>query len=328
MRGRRSVGACWRQRRAPIQQALDGAAPSTAAGAWNQRRIRDTQIRVSASLPCLLLLLAAPALADEVIDWSAAPSCVDRVCSLRGTVVAQEDGGPYYRLYFDAERHDVYITLMRGWMVTWPSYVGHAIVATGSGRSLARSQRDDPPHPDAIAMLDAPDTPVPDATPIPQSRSRPRRSPDRRPRPVRRRRRTTRCRSCAIRSARSRRRSAARGRPSGDAMSEETADHHRRVRPRRPARRHHSQRRAASQGRSPAGADRGRRRGDAASAGGRHSRRLRSSLPGRPAGGGRRQSQAGRCCAGSSRRACCWPPATTPVSPCWRRGGGSRPGPR
>ena len=117
---------------------------------------------------CLFLLLTAPALADEAIDWSDAPSCVDRVCSLRGTVVAQEDGGPYYRLYFDAERHDVYITLMRGWMVTWPSYVGHTIVATGSVDRWRDHSEMILLTPDAIAFLDAADTPVPGAsTPTP-----------------------------------------------------------------------------------------------------------------------------------------------------------------
>lgn len=99
---------------------------------------------------------------------TAAPTCVGRVCSIRGTVVAQEDGGAYYRLYFDAERRDVYVTLMRGWLVNWPGYVGHAIVATGPVDRF----RDDTEMilrtPDAIALLDAPFTPVPGAaTPTP-----------------------------------------------------------------------------------------------------------------------------------------------------------------
>ncbi len=102
-----------------------------------------------------------------MIDWSDAPSCIDRVCSLRGTVVEQEDGGPYYRLYFDAQRRDVYVTLMRGWMVTWPSYVGHAIVATGPVDRWRDHSEMILLTPDAIAMLDAPDTPIPDTTPIP-----------------------------------------------------------------------------------------------------------------------------------------------------------------
>ena len=105
-------------------------------------------------------------LADEAIDWTEAPNCIDRVCSLRGTVVAQEDGGPFYRLYFDAERHDIYITLMRGWMVTWPSYVGHTIVATGAVDRWRDHSEMILLTPDAIVFLDAPDTPVPDFTPI------------------------------------------------------------------------------------------------------------------------------------------------------------------
>jgi hypothetical protein len=111
----------------------------------------------------LVLLLAAPALGDDVLDWTAAPGCVGRVCSLRGTVVAQEDGGAYYRLYFDADRRDVYITLMRGWLVSWPSYVGHAIVATGPLDRWRDHSEMILLTPDAIAVLDAPDTPA--ATP-------------------------------------------------------------------------------------------------------------------------------------------------------------------
>ena len=156
---------------------------------------------------CLFLLLAAPVLADEAIDWTEAPNCIDRVCSLRGTVVAQEDGGPFYRLYFDAERHDVYITLMRGWMVTWPSYVGHTIVATGPVDRWRDHSEMILLTPDAIVFLDAPDTPVPDLTPIapaPTADCRSRRRPCRSPR---RRRRATKWSSYAIASARSKRRS-------------------------------------------------------------------------------------------------------------------------
>jgi hypothetical protein len=129
-------------------------------------------------LPLLLLLLAAPALADEPIDWTAAPSCVDRVCALRGTVVEQEDGGPYYRLYFDRQQRDVYITLMRGWMVTWPSYVGHTIVATGPVDRWRDHSEMILLTPDAIAFLDAPDTPpVPPATPATPSTAAPTATP-------------------------------------------------------------------------------------------------------------------------------------------------------
>ena len=114
----------------------------------------------------VLLLLAAPASADDAVDWSEAPSCINRVCSLRGTVVEQEDGGAFYRLYFSSERRDVYITLMRGWLVTWPDYVGHAIVATGPVDRWRDHAEMILLTPDAIALLDAPDTPVPNLTPV------------------------------------------------------------------------------------------------------------------------------------------------------------------
>jgi hypothetical protein len=128
--------------------------------------IRDTQIRVSLRLLCLTFFLAAPVRADEAIDWTEAPTCIGRVCSLRGTVVAQEDGGPFYRLFFDADRRDVYVTLMRGWMVTWPSYVGHSIIATGTVDRWRDHSEMILLTPDAIVFLDAPDTPVPDLTPV------------------------------------------------------------------------------------------------------------------------------------------------------------------
>lgn len=107
----------------------------------------------------LLLLLATP----EPVDWSAAAGCVGRVCSIRGTVVAQEDGGAFYRLYFDAERRDVYVTLMRGWFVTWPDYVGRRIVATGPVDRWRSATEMILRSPDAIALLDPPPTPPPAA---------------------------------------------------------------------------------------------------------------------------------------------------------------------
>jgi hypothetical protein len=68
---------------------------------------------------------------DDIVDWRDAAQCVGRVCGLRGTVVATEDDGPTIRLYFDAEQRDVRVLLMRAWLVTWPSYEGATIVATG-----------------------------------------------------------------------------------------------------------------------------------------------------------------------------------------------------
>lgn len=81
----------------------------------------------------ILLLSGARAVAaeEEIVDWQDAARCVGRVCSIRGTVVEAEDDGPSTRLYFDAERRDMRVLLMRGWLVTWPSYVGHEIIATG-----------------------------------------------------------------------------------------------------------------------------------------------------------------------------------------------------
>jgi hypothetical protein len=116
----------------------------------------------------LLLLLVAPAAADDVVDWTDAGICIGRVCSIRGSVVAQEDGGAYQRLYFDAERRDVYVTLMRGWLVTWPSYVGHSIVATGPVDRWRADVEMILRTPDAIALLDAAETPLRGApTPTP-----------------------------------------------------------------------------------------------------------------------------------------------------------------
>ena len=68
---------------------------------------------------------------EDIVDWRDAAQCVGRVCGLRGTVVATENDGPTIRLYFDAEQRDVRVLLMRAWLVTWPSYEGATIVATG-----------------------------------------------------------------------------------------------------------------------------------------------------------------------------------------------------
>jgi hypothetical protein len=68
---------------------------------------------------------------EETVDWREAAQCVGRVCAVRGTVAVSEDDGPTIRLYFDAERRDVRVLLMRGWLVTWPHYDGATIVATG-----------------------------------------------------------------------------------------------------------------------------------------------------------------------------------------------------
>ena len=87
---------------------------------------------VSARVVLVLLCCVALARADdEPIEWQNADACVGRVCALRGTVAAAENDGPTIRLYFDSQRRDVRILLMRGWFVTWPSYDGATIVARG-----------------------------------------------------------------------------------------------------------------------------------------------------------------------------------------------------
>ncbi len=106
-----------------------------------------------------LLLACGLAAAGEVTDWREAAGCVGpRTCALRGRVVAQVDDGPVYRLYFDAARRDVYVTLIRGWMVTWPDYTGREIVATGRVHRFRDDVEMIVRTPDAIAFLDAPPT--------------------------------------------------------------------------------------------------------------------------------------------------------------------------
>ena len=107
------------------------------------------------------VLLAALAAAQDTVDWQDAASCVGRVCSVRGTVAEVQDDGPVIRLYFDAARHDVYATLVRGWLVTWPEYAGHAIVATGPVNSFRAATEIMLRDPGAVVVLDAPLTATP-----------------------------------------------------------------------------------------------------------------------------------------------------------------------
>jgi len=80
----------------------------------------------------LFAVLATAAQAQEVaIDWREAASCLGHVCAVRGTVAVTDPDGAAIRLYFDAERRDVRVLLMRGWLVTWPQYDGQTIIATG-----------------------------------------------------------------------------------------------------------------------------------------------------------------------------------------------------
>jgi hypothetical protein len=81
----------------------------------------------------VFVVVTASAFAAEpdVVDWRDAAQCVGRVCGIRGTVAVSENDGPSIRLYFDPERRDVRVLLMRGWLVTWPAYEGQTIIATG-----------------------------------------------------------------------------------------------------------------------------------------------------------------------------------------------------
>jgi hypothetical protein len=76
---------------------------------------------------------AAPA-----VDWSDAPRCAGRLCTVRGTVVAQEDVNGVIRLYFDRERRDISVVLVRSLFATWPNYVGQEIAVTGMVRTFRK----------------------------------------------------------------------------------------------------------------------------------------------------------------------------------------------
>jgi hypothetical protein len=110
-------------------------------------------------------LLASGAGAQETVDWRDAGTCVGRVCTVRGTVNAVKDDGPVIRLYFDPAQRNVYITLMRGWFVTWPDYGGHLIAATGPVDRFRDHVEMIVHDPGAIAVLDAPFTESPADTP-------------------------------------------------------------------------------------------------------------------------------------------------------------------
>lgn len=108
------------------------------------------------------------AAAQDTVDWQDAATCIGRVCGVRGTVAEAQNEGPVIRLYFDAARRDVYVTLVRGWFVDWPDYAGHAILATGPVDRFRDQIEVMVRDPDGITVLDAPltATPLPD-TPTP-----------------------------------------------------------------------------------------------------------------------------------------------------------------
>lgn len=115
------------------------------------------------SLLSLLSLIPTPTHAQDPVDWHDAAQCVGRACSVRGTVAAEEQDGPVTRLYFDAARRDVYVTLVRGWLVTWPSYAGKRIVATGSVDRFRNDVEMIVESPNSIVLADA--TPADAPTP-------------------------------------------------------------------------------------------------------------------------------------------------------------------
>jgi hypothetical protein len=121
------------------------------------RALRRTVLLVS--VVCCLIDRAA---GQDVVDWPDLSRCVGRTCSVRGRVVEQREEGPVIRLYFAAERRDVYVTLMRGLLVTWPSYAGHDIVATGRVDRFRGDIEMLIENPHAVAILD-PATPTPPA---------------------------------------------------------------------------------------------------------------------------------------------------------------------
>jgi hypothetical protein len=110
----------------------------------------------------LILALAAPALAAAVdpIPWTDAASCVGRVCSISGTVVDVEDDGTAIRLYFDKENHDVCVTLVRSWLVSWPDYAGRSLVANGLVRRFREVTEVTVHGVDEITLADAGPTPA------------------------------------------------------------------------------------------------------------------------------------------------------------------------
>jgi hypothetical protein len=119
-------------------------------------------VRAMLRAALIVSLAVLPAAGQDVVDWRELPSCVGKVCSVRGRVVEQREDGPVIRLFFDAERHDVYVTLMRGLLVTWPSYVGHEIVATGNVDRFRSDTEMLLENPNDVAILD-PATPTPPA---------------------------------------------------------------------------------------------------------------------------------------------------------------------
>lgn len=118
------------------------------------------------SVVCFVSLLAKPD-APEVVDWQDAAKCVGRVCGIRGRVVTTENDGPSIRLYFNPDRRDARVILMRGWLVTWPSYEGQTIVATGTVDRFRDHVEVIVLDPREVAVLGPTGSPVADVSPVP-----------------------------------------------------------------------------------------------------------------------------------------------------------------
>jgi hypothetical protein len=89
-----------------------------------------------AALACTVLASAFVAAAGglETLEWRDAARCAGRACAVTGTVATQEEEEGVMRLYFDRERRDVSVLLVRSLFATWPDYTGRAIVAKGKVR--------------------------------------------------------------------------------------------------------------------------------------------------------------------------------------------------
>ena len=82
-------------------------------------------------------------------------------------MVAVDNLGSSIRLHFDSERNGARVILMHGWLVTWPSYEGQTIVATGKVDRFRDHVEMILLDPESIAVLDGapPSTPAPVASP-------------------------------------------------------------------------------------------------------------------------------------------------------------------
>ena len=107
----------------------------------------------------LVLFPVLHAAADEVVPWTAATDCVGHVCAVSGTVAEVESREGAVRLYFDKERRDVCVTLVRSWLVSWPDYVGRNIVANGPVRRFRDLTEISVHDPSEITLTEAGPTP-------------------------------------------------------------------------------------------------------------------------------------------------------------------------